>query len=147
MAVYRNDSCRIAKRGRNYGMGELTPSESEWLIMEIIWKKEESMTAAEIIKELKEVLPVTKTTVRVMINRLVAKEILTYTVDEKDSRVYHYTAVRSKEECLALKSERFVKNYFGGNASLAVANFLKSGDITREQLEELESLVAELIDK
>ena len=125
-------------------MGELTPSESEWMIMEIVWDHDGSMTAAEIIKELKGWLHVSKTTVRVMISRLVAKGILVYTVDENDSRVYHYAAARSREECLSLKSERFVRNYFGGDASLAVANFLKSGVMTREQLEELEHLVAEL---
>ncbi len=125
-------------------MGKLTPSESEWMIMEIVWNHDSSMTAAEIIRELKEWLHVSKTTVRVMISRLVAKGILVYTVDENDSRVYHYAAARSREECLNLKSERFVKNYFGGDASLAVANFLKSSVITREQLEELERLVAEL---
>lgn len=30
-------------------MGEITPSENEWLIMEVIWKESGSLTASEII--------------------------------------------------------------------------------------------------
>lgn len=128
-------------------MGVMTPSENEWLIMEIIWKQEDSMTAAQIIGELKERVTISQKTIRVMINRLVAKGVLRYTVDEHDARVYHYSAARSREECLSDKSERFVKNYFGGNAGLAVASFLRSADISEEQLEELKGLVEQLEEK
>lgn len=125
-------------------MGETTPSENEWLIMEIIWNAGRSMTAAEMIQALKGSVSISGKTIRVMINRLVAKGVLTYTVDEKDARIYHYEAARSREECLAVKSDRFVKNFFGGNTSLAIANFLRCADISREQLEELKSLVEQM---
>ncbi len=125
-------------------MGETTPSENEWLIMEIIWNAGRSMTAAEMIQALKGSVSISGKTIRVMINRLVAKGVLTYTVDEKDARIYHYEAARSREECLAVKSDRFVKNFFGGDASLAIANFLRCADISREQLEELKSLVEQM---
>ncbi len=128
-------------------MGENTPSENEWMIMEIVWKRSDSITAAEIIKELEGVLDISGKTIRVMINRLVAKGILNYTVDPHDARIYHYQATRTKEECLDLKSERFVKNYFGGNASLAVASFLSSADITEEQLEELNLILKSMKDR
>lgn len=125
-------------------MGELIPSENEWLIMEVLWEHEDTMTAAEIIEALKGVLDINKKTIRVMINRLLGKNVIGYTVDVQDARIYHYYAVKGKEECLSLKSERFVNNYFGGSASLAVASFLKSADISKEELSELKSLVAKL---
>lgn len=125
-------------------MGEVTPSENEWLIMEVIWKENKSITASEIIEKLKGILDVSQKTIRVMIGRLVAKGVLNYTVDENDSRIYHYFPLKTKEECLNLKSRRFVKNYFGGDTSLAVASFLKSTDITKEQFAELEELVESL---
>ena len=128
-------------------MGEITPSENEWMIMEVLWAHENAMTAAEIIEQLAGKTLVTQKTIRVMINRLLAKGMLSYTVDEKDARIYHYQAARTKEECLQLKSKRFVSNYFGGNASLAVASFLQSAQISREQLEDLSSLVESLKDK
>lgn len=125
-------------------MGEITPSENEWLVMEVLWANGGPMTAAEIIQQLTGKTDVSQKTIRVMINRLLAKGMLTYTVDERDARIYHYQAARPKEECLKLKSRRFVSNYFGGNASLAVASFLRSAEISRQQLEELGSLVESL---
>ena len=105
------------------------------------------MTAAEIIGQLTGKTDVSQKTIRVMINRLLAKGMLTYTVDERDATINHYQAARSKEECLRLKSRRFVSNYFGGNASLAVASFLQSAEISKEQLQDLSSLVESLKDK
>ena len=128
-------------------MGEITPSENEWLVMEVLWAQEGFMTAAEIIGQLTGKTDVSQKTIRVMINRLLAKGMLTYTVDERDARIYHYQAARSKEECLRLKSRRFVSNYFGGNASLAVASFLQSAEISKEELQDLSSLVESLKDK
>jgi len=125
-------------------MGELTPSENEWIIMEILWEHGGMMTAAEIIDALKGTLDLNKNTIRVMINRLLGKNVIGYEVDAHDSRVYHYYAIRGKEECQNLKSERFVKNYFGGNTSLAVASFLKSAKISKEQLGELKNILEEL---
>ena len=34
-------------------MAEKTPSENEWIIMEILWNQDETLTAAEIIQQLK----------------------------------------------------------------------------------------------
>lgn len=128
-------------------MSETTPSENEWLIMEIIWKSDRPVTAAEIIAQLKGKTDVTAKTIRVMINRLLAKGIIGYQVDPDDARIYHYYAVKGKAECLSEKRERFVKNYFGGNASLAVASFLEASKLSEEQLAELETLVQSLKEK
>lgn len=125
-------------------MGELTPSENEWSIMEVLWKSSGTRTAAEIIEALDGVLDLNKNTIRVMINRLLGKNIIAYETDVHDARIYHYYPIKSKEECLNLKSERFVNNYFGGSASLAVASFLKSAELSKEELNELKSLVAQL---
>lgn len=125
-------------------MGENTPSENEWMVMEIIWSSNRDMTAAEIIEALHGKVEISAKTIRVMINRLVGKGVLTFTVDTEDARIYHYHAAKSKKECIGVKSRKFVKNYFGGNTSLAIANFLQSADITKEQLDELKTLVDRL---
>lgn len=120
---------------------ETTPSETEWLVMEVIWDSDGAITASEIIQTLKDSLNVSARTIRVLINRLLAKGVIRYEVDQKDSRVYHYYVVKSKEECLLEKQERFVRNYFGGNSTLAVASFIEKSHLSDEQLYELEQLV------
>ncbi len=123
---------------------ETTPSETEWLVMEVIWDSDGAITASEIIQTLKDSLNVSARTIRVLINRLLAKGIIRYEVDQKDSRVYHYYVVKSKEECLLEKQERFVRNYFGGNSTLAVASFIEKSHLSDEQLYELEQLVEKM---
>lgn len=128
-------------------MKETTPSETEWLVMEVIWNAEGDIIASEIIQNLKGTLDVTARTIRVLINRLLSKRVIGYKVDEKDSRVYHYYALKTKEECLSEKQNRFVRNYFGGNSTLAVASFIEKSRLSREQLSELEQLVEKLKDE
>ncbi len=123
---------------------ETTPSETEWLVMEVIWNSGGDITASEIIRTLKDSLNVSARTIRVLINRLLAKGVIRYEVDQKDSRVYHYYVVKSKEECLAEKQERFVRNYFGGNSTLAVASFIERANLSDEQFRELEQLVEKM---
>lgn len=123
---------------------ETTPSETEWLVMEVIWSSNGDITASEIIQTLKGTLEVSARTIRVLINRLLAKGVIRYEVDKKDSRVYHYYVVKSKEECLAEKQDRFVRNYFGGNSTLAVASFLEKSRLSDEQFLELEQLVEKM---
>lgn len=126
-------------------MGRQIPSENEWMIMEVLWNNEGmSMTAAEIIRALEPGLVISPKTVRVMIGRLVSKGMLGFTVDKDDARIYHYHALREREACLAEKEQRFVSRYFGGKVSLAVASFLRSADISDDELGELQELVGRL---
>lgn len=119
-----------------------TPSETEWQVMEIIWASKESLTSQEIIKEMeqgdKELSP---KTIRVLINRLCQKQIIDYNVDEKDARVYHYYALKSKEECLKEKSRHFVDSYFAGNQARALAALITGAHLNDAQMKELRKLL------
>lgn len=120
---------------------DLTPSETEWLIMEVLWENGDSLTSLEIIKKLEDVRKMSPKTVRVLLNRLYQKKIIDYTIDKKDSRVYHYFALKTKEECLQEKSRRFVKSYFSGNRLGALAALIQNCDLTEEQIKELEAIL------
>ncbi len=124
-------------------MRETTPSENEWLIMEVLWKSEEPLTAAEIIERLNGIMDVSPKTIRVLINRLLKKEIIDYHVDEHDSRIYHYYAVRTRETCQKEKSERFLNSYFGGNPLGMVAALVENDRFSEEQIEELIRILKE----
>ena len=123
------------------GDSNMVPSESEWIIMEIFWESGEALTSAEVIQRLKGRLEMTPKMVRVLMNRLCQKGILGYTRDEKDARVYHYSVLKPKEECLKSKSQRFVDSYFSGNQNMALASLRQSVDLTDEQINELENIL------
>ena len=112
---------------------ETTPSQSEWLVMEIFWANNTSLTAKEVIKKMQEKTDMSPRMVRVLLNRLWQKGVLSYTIDEHDSRVYHYSVVKSKEECQKEKSRKFVNSYFEGSQKNAMAALLQSTELTEEQ--------------
>lgn len=118
-------------------MGELTPSENEWIIMEVLWKSTTPLTATDIIARLNGIKDVSPKTIRVLINRLLKKGIIGYQVDEHDARVYHYYVVKSREECLEAKSQRFLNSYFNGNLFGMVASLVQNERFSDEQLDEL----------
>ena len=126
---------------------ETTPSQSEWLVMEIFWANNTSLTAKEVIKKMQEKTDMSPRMVRVLLNRLWQKGVLSYTIDEHDSRVYHYSVVKSKEECQKEKSRKFVNSYFEGSQTNAMAALLQSTELTEEQFKELEEILEQCKEK
>ena len=126
---------------------ETTPSQSEWLIMEVFWASDTSLTAKEVIKKIQDRSDMSPRMVRVLINRLCQKGVLSYTVDEYDSRVYHYSVMKSKEECQKEKSRKFINNYFEGSQKNAMAALLQDAKLTEEQFQELEELLEQCKEK
>ena len=127
---------------------ETTPSQSEWLIMEVFWANDTpTMTAKEVIRKMKERSDMSPRMVRVLLNRLWQKGVLSYVVDEHDSRVYHYTVMKSKEECQKEKSRKFVDSYFEGSQTNAMAALLQSAKLTEEQYRELEEILEQCREK
>ncbi len=120
---------------------ETMPSESEWLIMEVLWESKTPLTSMEVLNRLKGRSNMTLRMVRVLMSRLSGKGLLGFTVDENDARVYHYHAIKSKEECLREKSRRFVNSYFAGSRTSAVAALLQGITLTDGQIQELEEIL------
>lgn len=118
---------------------EITPS--EWQIMEVLWADGTPLTSSEVYKRMQGNVDMSQRTVRVLMNRLNQKKILGYTVDEHDSRVYHYYALKQRSECVKEKSRKFVDNYFSGSGTNAMMALLQSFTLTDEQISELEAVL------
>ena len=118
---------------------EITPS--EWQIMEVLWASDAPLTSSEVYKRMQGSVDMSQRMVRVLMNRLNSKDILGYTVDEHDSRVYHYYVQKPKDECVKEKSRRFVDNYFSGSGTNAMTALLRSFVLTDEQIKELEDIL------
>ncbi len=121
--------------------GDLLPTEREWLLMEAIWELGDGITSQEILKYVNNIDNIGDRTERVLLHHLLKKGMVDYTVDEHDSRVYHYYAKKTKEECLAEKRKGFIEAYYRGNQAGAAASFLKDAPLTKEELKELEKII------
>ena len=120
---------------------EAMPSESEWLVMEVLWDGTAPLTSTEIIRRIQKSRSMSDKTVRVLINRLCQKQMIDYAIDKNDARVYHYFAVKSREECLREKSRNFIDSYFSGNSANALAALIQSKPLTEEQIRQLEQIL------
>lgn len=117
------------------------PTEREWLLMEALWELGDGITSQEILSYVNTIDTMGDRTERVLLHHLLKKGMVSYTVDEKDSRVYHYYAKRTREECLAEKRRGFIDAYYRGNQIGAAASFLKDAPLTKEELKELERIL------
>ena len=120
---------------------ELLPTEREWLIMDAVWSSDDQPTSAGIMNRIDEAAKLDSRTERVLLHHLCRTGLLGYVVDERDSRVYHYYPLRTREECLREKSRDFIDTYFRGDSSFAVSALLKNAAFTDEQLKELEAIL------
>lgn len=113
-------------------------SESEWVVMKVIWN-EPPKTLQEILHELKQTAWST-TTVQTYLARLVKKGALTTKRQRK--RYLYYPAI-SEDECRLAESRSFLSRVYDGSLSQMVKGFVKSGDLSGEELRALKQLIAE----
>ncbi|MBR1599734.1 MAG: BlaI/MecI/CopY family transcriptional regulator [Lachnospiraceae bacterium] len=120
---------------------ESLPTEREWLLMEVIWDSEAGITSGEILERVNSIDEMSPRTERVLLHHLCRKELVGYTVDEHDSRLYHYFAKCTREECLEIKRKSFVDTYYRGDESMALASFIHGVVLTDDQIKELTELL------
>ena len=130
------------------GNDEKMPTEREWLLMEAIWSYEEKkdgtgegITSSEILDMVCKTDEMTVRTERVLMHHLVRKGLVGYTVDARDSRVYHYYSKKTREECLKEKRQDFIDLYFSGNSVGAAASFIKDAELTEKEIKELKKIL------
>ena len=134
---------KLSREGIAINKDGSIPTEREWLIMEAVWDSGEALTSAEILGRIDERENLCARTERVLLHNLCKKGLLGYSVDERDSRVYHYYPLRTREACLREKSAGFINAYFRGSSSGAAAALLKTAPFTDEQLRELTAILEE----
>lgn len=117
-------------------------SDAEWEVMKIIWKNPKT-TSAFIIKSLSSEQMWKPATIKSLISRLLNKEVIGY---EKDGKEYLYYALIREEEYIKAESTSFLKRVFGGSFNSMILNFVKSEDISKEEIDELREILNEKIE-
>lgn len=117
-------------------------TEAEWPIMCVLWDKGTS-TSADIVSEVMRERDVTKRTLKALLNRLIAKKVVSYTRDASDSRVYHYTALISREEAVKIKNDSFLGMVYKNDPVSLLANFVKNSDLSPDDITRLYALLKE----
>ena len=115
---------------------QLSISESEWRVMKIIWN-DCPQTLPEILDRLKET-GWSKTTIHTYLARLVKKGALS---TKRQGKGYLYYPAVSESDCQLAESRSFLSRVYDGSLSRMVMGFVKSGELSQEELNELKSLI------
>ena len=79
-----------------------------------------------------------KTTIQTYHDRLVKKEALT---TKRQGKGYLYYPAVSESDCQLAESRSFLSRVYDGSLSKMVMGFVKSGNLSSEELNELKSLI------
>ncbi len=105
--------------------------------MELVWSTS-PITAAEIIERLGAPMNWKHQTVRTLLARLVKKGALS---SEADGNRYLYRPLFTRDECVGVESESFLKRMFGGATQPLLVHFASRGELTKEELNELKRIL------
>jgi len=112
-------------------------SESEWLIMQVLWSRGE-LTADEVVEELAGKAKWKPKTVKTLINRLLKKGAVKF---RKEGRKYRYYPAVSQAECVGTESRSFIQRVYGGAARPMLAAFLEDAELSTEDIAELKKIL------
>lgn len=112
-------------------------SEAEWRVMKVLWEKS-PQPLLEIIGHLSGTGWST-TTIQTYLARLVKKNVLS---TERKGKGFLYSPTVSEQERQTAESQSFLNRVFGGSASSMVTSFIKSGNLSESELEQLRKLVS-----
>ncbi|MBZ9689333.1 BlaI/MecI/CopY family transcriptional regulator [Clostridium estertheticum] len=115
-------------------------SNSEWEVMKCVWGNN-ICTANGIVDALSKNTDWKANTIRTLINRLVKKEVLGYTIDKKDKKTYYYFPLLSENECIKAESESFINRVFNGSLNGMIANFLNESKLSDAEIKELKNIL------
>lgn len=113
--------------------------DSELEIMQILWRLPPPVSRAAVEAELQKEKHLAPTTILTFLTRLCDKGFLG---QEKRGRVNRYTPLVSEKAYLAAESRRFLDRLYGGSLT-AFAASLCDGGVSREELEQLQTLLEE----
>ncbi len=113
-------------------------SDAEWEIMKVLWQAP-GLTANEVAERLADAKQWHLKTVRTLLDRLTKKDVLEATVVD---RLYRYTPLLSREECVSEASSSFLAKVFDGAFTPMVAHFVKNSPLSKKDRAELERILA-----
>lgn len=112
-------------------------SENEWYIMQVLWEKS-SASLRELCDALSESKGWTKHAISSFLKRMLEKGAIS--VDES-GKVKNYIAVWNKDETILEETQSIMERVYRGNLLLLVSNAVKEQKMTKEEIEELKSML------
>jgi BlaI family penicillinase repressor len=114
--------------------------EAEYAVMEVLWQ-DAPLTAAEVAARVPAARGWSIRTVKTMLARLLAKNILAH---EEQGRRYLYRPAIARADYVAQESGRLIDRMFGGKVTPLVAQLAARDRLSAADIEEIEALLKAL---
>lgn len=115
-------------------------SEAEHAVLEVLWE-ESPLTAAEVAERTAATRKWSVQTVKTLLSRLVAKQAADY---ELDGRRFQYRPIVARSAFAGGELRRLLDRLFDGRPAPLVAHLAEHGELTAEDVAELEALLKDL---
>jgi len=112
-------------------------SKTEFEVLDALWEHYPA-SAQDIIQRLNQNKPWHEKTVKTLLSRLVKKQVVDF---EKQQRSYLYSPLVKRSTYNQKESKSLVSRLFGGKVAPLVAGFANSDSLSKEDIEELKSLI------
>ena len=112
-------------------------SENEWYIMQVLWEKS-SASLRELCEALSESKGWTKHAISSFLKRMIEKGAIS--VDES-GKVKNYIPLWNKDETILEETQSIMERVYKGNLILMVSNAVKEQKLTKEEIDELRSML------
>lgn len=113
-----------------------TITDSEYQIMQILWKAEKQMTVADVVREL-DGNDWTASTVSTFLQRLLKKEVIACAKKGKSN--LYYPLLKQREYDLS-ETENFLAKIYKGSAKNLVAALCENNKLSKEDISELKNM-------
>lgn len=121
-------------------MEEIRIPESELEIMKVLWERS-PQTLPEIVGNVRRVMPWEAVTVKTLLGRLVKKQFVRRSGSRRN---YLYEPLVERAAVLKSSVRRFMDTMFDGAPGAMLSFFVRSGELSPEEIEELERTIEEL---
>ena len=113
---------------------KITGSELE--VLKLLWRAQDALPVTQIREELQRSKRWEPATIKTLISRLVTKGA----VRQEKRNVYYYSPLISEEEYSAWATKDLITRLYNGSARDLVAALVHSDGLTKEDIEELQSM-------
>ena len=124
-------------------MAKVMLSEGEWKIMNLLWEKS-PQSLMELVGKLESDTGWSKSTVFVMLKRLVAKETLDV---DTSGKIQMYTPNMEREEAVLAETGSFLSRVYNGSVGMMLSSLAGNQSLTRDDIEELRHILDEAEEK
>jgi predicted transcriptional regulator len=115
-------------------------SDAEHAVMEVLWE-DSPLTAQEVVERIPVDRDWSANTVKTLLGRLLAKNIIAH---EEDGRRYRYRPLVAREDYVDGESRRLMDRLFGGRLTPLVAHMAERDALSADDIAEIEALLREL---